>query len=42
MDFLGHPVYEKAEAAAGSWRNAREENIKGPKEATFQASRKSE
>lgn len=31
---------EKAEAAIGSWRNAREENIKGPKEATFQASRK--
>lgn len=35
-------MYEKAEAAAGSWRDAREENIKGPKEATFQASRKPE
>lgn len=32
---------EEAEAATGSWRNAREENIKGSKEATFQASRKS-
>ncbi|KYN18164.1 hypothetical protein ALC57_09509 [Trachymyrmex cornetzi] len=32
--------YEEAETAVGSWRNAREENIKGPKEATFQASRK--
>ncbi|KYM99491.1 hypothetical protein ALC62_09838 [Cyphomyrmex costatus] len=31
---------EEAETAVGSWRNAREENIKGPKEATFQASRK--
>ncbi|EGI65929.1 hypothetical protein G5I_05517 [Acromyrmex echinatior] len=31
---------EEAETAVGSWRNAREENIKGPKEAAFQASRK--
>jgi len=33
---------EEGEAATGSWRNAREENMKGPKEATFQASGKSE
>jgi len=33
---------EEEEAAAGSWRNAREENMKGPKEATFQASGKPE
>ncbi|KYM84268.1 hypothetical protein ALC53_05360 [Atta colombica] len=31
---------EEAETAVGSWRNARVENIKGPKEAAFQASRK--
>lgn len=43
VDFFGTSyMREEAEAATGSWRNAREENIKGPKEATFQASKKSE
>jgi len=38
MDFPGHPVCEKAEAAAASWRNARRGKApRAPKETTFQA-----
>lgn len=31
IDFLEHPVCEKAEVAAGSWRNARRGKHKGPR-----------